>query len=239
MEWKIVERTGVFQISPRILLREPSPPLDRALPLLVALHGQGMSAAGFLEALALLPEAERLLLVPEGPYPFEKRSPEGIDVGHSWYIYRGDQAEFRTELERSEAYLVEMVTALAERVAVDRERVTLIGFSQGGYLAGFAALRRPDLFRGLVLAAARLKSEFLSEELARGALPTTLVLHSEEDTLLPWARAAPDIERLRAAGGDLEVFHYRGGHRFTEEALRAAGEWLARKDLDGRAIRAG
>ena len=169
-----------------------------------------------------------VLVVPEGVYPFEIRR-ETIEIGYAWYLYRGDQAEFREHLLRSESYLLRLLDQVAEDHPIDPRRSVLLGFSQGGYLAGFMALRHPERFGGLVLASSRLKHEFLEKELQSGDLPHTLFLHSEEDPALPWPRVKEGAALLENAGGDVETYLHNQGHRLPPDALEFMTGWLRRK----------
>lgn len=205
-------------------------PTNGERSLIVALHGMGMSGGSFLRVLRHLPTTG-VVVAPDGPYPFEKRTTQEITIGYGWYIYRGDQDEFREHLERSEAFLLDLVDRVADKYNVDRGRTTLIGFSQGGYLAGFAALRHPERFPGLVIASSRLKHEFLTEGLRSRQLPKTLFLHSAGDHALPIARAQESMKWLRDHGGDVELHEHDAGHRLPPEALRHMADWLTRQGL--------
>lgn len=209
-------------------------PTPSGAALLVALHGMGMTAEKFARVLRHLPPTDRGLLIPDGPYPYEMRSADGIQVGRAWYIYRGDQDEFREHLLRSEAYLLALLDTLALREPIAARRTVLVGFSQGGYLAGFVACRHPERFAGLVIASARLKHEFLRPELETPGrrLPRALFLHSASDAQIDARHAHDGVERLRAAGGDAELFLHGGGHRLPTEALNELHHWLERKGLD-------
>jgi phospholipase/carboxylesterase len=226
-------RTGKrsFSIETRHLVQvgEGSGPARR--PLLLALHGQGMSADGLLRLLDFPSRAERLLLVPEGPYPFERRRKGERAIGHAWYLYRGDQDEFRCYLERSEEHVLGVLEDVRKTHPYDADRLVLLGFSQGGYLAGFMALRNKRLFRGLVLASTRLKHEFLANELATGELPPTLVLHGRNDASVRWEAASESIGMLERAGASVEIQLHEEGHRLPAGFGAQLEAWLRRHDL--------
>ena len=203
-------------------------------PLLTALHGQGMSAERFRRVLRHLPATDHARLFPEGPYVFEMRDPPPIRAGHGWYIYLGDSDAFRRELERTEEHLLATLDQIESQYGTtDRSRSVLLGFSQGGYLAGFVGLRHPERFGGVVISAARLKHEFLTNELARGgsSLPAVLLLHSPDDPATAFERAEESRDRLAEAGVDVELFAHEGGHRLPPPALTRVHEWLEERGL--------
>ena len=195
-------------------------------PVVVALHGHGMSAERFERVLRYLSPEQVTLITLQGPYPFELRKQGEIRIGHGWYLYHGDQAAFRRSLEQSEAFVLETLETIRAKHSITDRPLAVLGFSQGGYLAGFLALRNPNLFSELAIASARLKSEFLEEELTRTPLPRTLFLHSEEDAAVRWEAAEPHADRLRAAGGEVDLFFHDAGHRLPPEAVRYFEEWL-------------
>ncbi len=214
-------------------LLDPAPVSgDSPPPLLIALHGQGMSGESFRRVLRHLPATPHSRLFPDGPYVFERREADGIRAGHGWYIYLGDQVAFREELERSEAHILELLDRVeAEHGPVDRARSVLLGFSQGGYLAGFVGARHPERFGGVVISSARLKHKFLADELTRVELPRFLILHSPDDPATPFARAEESRDRLLAAGADVTLVPHPGGHRLPATALEALARWLEEKGL--------
>jgi len=186
-----------------------------------------MTAESFRRVLRHLPPTGHARLFPEGPHPFEVREGGTIRAGHSWYIFLGDQAAFRGELERTEEHLLAVLDRVeAEHGPFDRGRSVICGFSQGGYVAGFVGARHPERFSGVAIASARLKHEFLAEELARGGLPRFLLLHSRDDAAMPFARAEESRDLLAAAGVRVELRPHPGGHRLPPEALEELARWL-------------
>ncbi len=228
----IEEHHSSFTRKTRYLVCPPREQIEKPLPVLLALHGQGMSAGKFLRILLSLETAEMLLVVPEGVYPFEIRKQQALHIGYGWYLYRGDQEQFHEHLQTSEAYLLELLDRVEKLYPVERQRSVILGYSQGGYLAGFMALRQRQRFAGLIIASARLKHEFLRSELAAGDLPDTLFLHSELDRATPWSRAEEGMQLLQQAGAQVERFLHSAGHRLPEEALEFAEQWLQQKGFD-------
>ncbi len=207
-------------------------------PVLVALHGKGDRSSRFeSEALEALPPGWALLL-PSGPIPRDRDAARGAaSVGDSWYLYDGDTPRFRESLDRAEAHLLRSLRAAraaSRRLPrgarlLDTGRAAILGFSQGAYLGGIAAVRRPAVFRAAVLVGGRLKTEILGDALpaARARGLRLLGLHGEGDPSVRPGPSRESIDAARAAGLDAEFRSFDGGHEFTPGMRRAAREWLA------------
>jgi phospholipase/carboxylesterase len=200
-------------------------------PLLVALHGKGDRAEVFEEeALDALP-AGWALLVPSGPIPRDRSGKHPL--GDAWYLYDGDTPAFRESLIRAEGFLLDLLEHLrsgtpgSHAVALDFDRVALLGFSQGAYLAGTLAVRHPRSFRAAVLVAGRLKHEMLAEHFRAAKSMRLLGLHGRDDPAVLPAPSRASMEAARAAGLDAEFREIEGGHAFTPEMRAVAREWLS------------
>lgn len=75
--------------------------------------------------------------------------PEG--AGATWNAGLGvcGFGQFVTGLSDDFAFVAEMITTIASKVSVDRNRVFTTGFSMGGYFANNIGCNRPDLVRGI------------------------------------------------------------------------------------------
>lgn len=199
-------------------------------PLLVALHGKGDRAARFdAEARAALPRGWALL-VPEAPIPRDRSGgPPPSAIGGSWYLYDGDTPAFRESLGRAQAFVVDAVRRARAASGRARGRAVLLGFSQGAYLAGVLAVRRPDLFRAAVLVGGRLKVEALRRDLprARARGLRVLALHGAWDPAVKPAPAAASVAAARAAGLDASFEEFDAGHEFTSAMAARARGWLS------------
>ncbi len=160
--------------------------VDRAAPapLLIALHGRGGDALTFQRALApVARELGAILAVPQGMEELE-------GGGFGW-----------GRLEEGE-YLTERAIERAEKDAqarVDRGRVVVLGFSQGGATAIAAALRHPDRVRGAVIVGMGDDPRvYPVPDVPRAGLPGFAVLVGSEDRFADEARYL--AERLAKAG---------------------------------------
>jgi len=202
---------------------------DGRFPLVVALHGMGMSARSFSRRLAPLLRHPLAIFVPQGPYPFEIREGGKMRIGHAWYQYRGDEEAWLEWMRATERHLLASIDRIAASPLIDPDRVVLLGYSQGCYLGYFVALRGARRFRGYVAIGGRLKRRFLERELAsRSDLPV-LVVHGRQDPSVPIAMADGSAETLREHGFAVDRVTTDSGHPVVPEQIEAAGRWIAER----------
>ena len=238
---RIVEGASTFRLPTRYRLEIPRGRAPRrGRGLVVTLHGMGQSADVFHPVVAPLAE-RRILLVPDAPLPFETTTRDGDRVeGHGWYIYTGDQDAFIESAARAQKYVERLMRDVVRDHAVDVTDVTLLGYSQGGYLAGMMALQAPTKWRNVVTIASRIKSELWMTKTAKNPvvdapgrprrrtrrLPRILAVHGKKDRFIPIDRARECAADLEACGFDVTFREYPSGHRPTEEQIHDVGGWL-------------
>ena len=113
-DWRVQHGQRSFVVNTDYYLHSPPGTESTPLPLLVVLHGQGMDAQQLGRVFAPLMSRPLRILIPQGPYAFEKRKPDGIRIGYGWYLYRGDQDEFRGHLERTENHLLGVLEEVSQ-----------------------------------------------------------------------------------------------------------------------------
>lgn len=216
---------GRFIIEPAWYLDSP-PPSEEPLPLLVCLHGQGQSGLLMREQLGNRLDGPRHLLHPDGPLPVEVHEDGGRREGHAWYVYTGDQERFLASARHAEDYLLSLIDELVATRPIDARRVILLGYSQGGYLAGIMALRHPERFAGLVTINSRIKSELYGFR-GRDACPPVLAIHGKKDRFIPIGAAQDSLGDLEKHGVEVTFRELPGGHRFRGDAAEIAAAWIA------------
>ena len=101
-------------------------------PLIIALHGYGGRAENF-------PKLWRRAAARKGAIVVAPWGHSPIYNGSSW-----------TDLFEAETIVDLSIAWVAERYPIDRQQIVLSGFSQGGYMAYSIAVRRPELFAGVI-----------------------------------------------------------------------------------------
>ncbi|MCE9637448.1 MAG: dienelactone hydrolase family protein [Planctomycetes bacterium] len=200
-------------------------PADADGSVVVALHGMGQSAAHFERDAAPLVPPGATLILPQGPYPFEMRSKdttrrEPPRQGNAWYVWTGDSGAFVRSLADVASWLLAVIDSEIASEGLDGRRAALVGFSQGGYLAGFVGVRNAARFRALVVASGRMKDEILADAAPAAAAAGLRVLdvHGEKDEAVRPEPCRASAERLAALGLPLEFRTYDAGHAVLRDA---------------------
>ena len=198
----------------RLDLPEGDPPTG-GWPVLVGLHGFGDDGSRLAERLGGLGDAPYARLWPDGPFPVEIREDDVRRIGRAWYQYDGDQERFRAALTQCAAFVCEVVDAVAAIHPIDADRAAVLGYSMGGYVAGWTAFHDRERWRGLVVLASRIKAEAM--DLTGAAGQRVLVCHGAGDRFIPLSRAQESAELLRSGGAEVTFETWEGGHGLRPE----------------------
>lgn len=197
-----------------------------ARQLVVFLHGVGADgndllglAPYFAQA---LPDAE--FISPHAPFPFDM-----APYGHQWFSLQDRSATAIDAGVRLAAPILDafLDAELAKRGLTDSDLI-LIGFSQGTMMSLHTALRRPRPCAGVIGFSGKLAApEALAGEIT--SRPPVLLIHGEQDEVLPVQLLPLAVQALEAAGVPVES-HTRPmlGHGIDDEGLRLAVAFAAK-----------
>lgn len=194
--------------------------------LVILLHGYGANGddlIGLAPPLSqVLPGAE--FLSPNAPYPCVQ-NPFG---GYQWFdVWNRDDANRMTEVRKTAVIVNAFIDdALAARGLSDAD-LALVGFSQGTMLSLHVALRRAAPCAGVLGFSGRLEApETLAAEIT--ARPPVLLIHGEQDELLPVELLDRAAETLAANGVKVETHRCPGlGHGIDPDGLRLGAGFLS------------
>ncbi|HEU4428794.1 MAG TPA: alpha/beta hydrolase [Myxococcota bacterium] len=204
------------------------PPGEGPHPTILLLHGWGANAHDLLGLAPFLHGGEAIVLSPQGPVAFEIA--RGV-LGYGWWPITStreiDPRAFDAARQLLRAFLDEACT----RYPVDRRKLVVAGFSQGGVMAYDLALSDPGRFAGLIA-----MSSWLPEPID-AAIPAqeehknfpALVLHGTQDPMIPVERAQESRKRLLARGLSVQYRELEMQHEVSPEALRDVVLWLEDK----------
>jgi phospholipase/carboxylesterase len=204
---------------------------DGPFPAVVVLHGWGDTAHGLIGFAPILDGGRSIVLCPQGPVAFDTG---GGVPGYGWFPMAAgrspDPAEIQQGLAALQAFLEQ---ALAE-YPINRRKVVVLGFSQGGVMAYALALRAPGSYAGLVALSSWLPTamaETISANPALESLPA-LVIHGTQDTMISVERARESRDALAQLGVPTRYREYEMGHEINQEALRQLVSWLDEKVMN-------
>ncbi|WP_294120163.1 alpha/beta fold hydrolase [Sphingomonas sp.] len=205
------DKPGIQTLSDYAYFYRPIGAASGPRPLLVLLHGAGLSASGFIDGARA--EADRcgclLLAVQSKGATWDTiRLATRPAFDGATNVYR----MFGTDTGRIEAALS---TALRAGDA-DAQSVVLVGFSDGASYALSLGLANQSIFRGVVAIA----PGFYVEPPSTGAKQRLFIAHSPADRILPFERTRDDIVTpLKRAGFDLRFRQFEGGHTVIPSVL--------------------
>lgn len=201
---------------------------QRDAPLVLCLHGQGMNEDWFALLLQKLFSLPAHFLIPRAPIPVV-----GEKSGGSWYHYDGDQDRFLQELRRLEAELLDFLSGAQRAHHFEPRARILFGFSQGGYAAGYIALQHPEIFGGLIVSGARVKTEAVvsgtdsaaSSPSGAGRIKVLLCHGRRDRSVLPEA-AERSHRELAEMGIEVTTETFGAGHVINRDQIAAIASWL-------------
>ncbi len=149
-------------------------------------------------------------------------------VGFGWFpISEGGPPDLG-EFDKGRQALARFLEQALERYPIDRRKLMLLGFSQGGVMAYDLALREPERFAALIALSSWLPPQIAAGIPRRDAheqLPT-LVMHGSQDPMIPLQMGRSSIDELRKLGVPASFREYDMEHEIRPEALRDLVGWL-------------
>jgi len=195
-------------------------------PLIVYLHGFNQTEKSFREDCADMLNIHAHHLFIQAPYPIYDRSRKKpvAEWGRSWYLYDGDQDQFLLSLDYASRFIGQLIEKTAK--ATSSTRTALLGYSMGGYLAGYHAIRRPEQIKDLIICSARYKSELLEGEYYKINHQSILALHGTADKTVESSPQQNEIEGLRQQGIDATFVALDDTHKFSRSFTEKILDWL-------------
>jgi phospholipase/carboxylesterase len=189
--------------------------------LVVFLHGYGADGndlIGLAEPLAPhLPDTR--FLAPNAPQPCTNNP-----AGYQWFpipwLDGSSPVEASTAAFAAYGLLARWLDEVSETTPPDR--TVLLGFSQGTMMALQVGLRRPAPLAGIVGFSGRLlEPQRLAAEIT--ARPPVLLIHGDQDPMVPFASLREAADTLTAAGVETRTHVSRGtGHGIAPDGLGLA-----------------
>jgi phospholipase/carboxylesterase len=205
------------------LVREPKVKLDKN-PAILLLHGYGSNEEDLFSFATELPEEY---------YVISARAPYDLTYGnYAWYAINFDADENKfSDLEQARSsrdLIVEFIDECLSKYAIDTDKVTLFGFSQGAILSSAIALSYPEKINKVAALSGYLNTEIATEDYLKNNVSKVkfFVSHGVVDQVIPidWARKTkPALENL---GIDVVYKEYPIGHGVSPQNFHDFKDWL-------------
>lgn len=192
-------------------------PASAGAPTLLALHGRGGAEGDLLglgEALGGVG-----VLAPRGPEP--------QPPGYAWFRNTAIGIPVIASLDERLAELAAWLETALPAAGIATP-VPVVGFSNGGMMAGAIAAARPDLVADVALLSSAYPLPDHIYELGGLRGRRVLAIGGEDDPFLPVDVAAAGVAAYRAAGAEVTAITRPGGHGVGPEEIAALADWLPR-----------
>ncbi|WP_299335249.1 alpha/beta fold hydrolase [uncultured Psychroserpens sp.] len=170
-------------------LTKPSSLKDNA-PLLIMCHGYGSDENDLFSFAQELPE-ELFIISLRAPYAMQP-------FGNAWYAINFDAQQNKwNDVEQaidSRDKISDFIDEACAKYPVNKDNVTLLGFSQGTILSYAVALTYPEKVKNIIALSGYVSEDMLSEDLNKDYSHLDFYCsHGSVDQVIPvdWARKAP------------------------------------------------
>ena len=195
------------------------------------LHGLGADGHDFVPIVKELhlPQSMAVRFI----FPHAPMQPVSINNGmvmRAWYDIATENLERKPDnqgvLQSTQAINELIADEVARGIAANR--ILLVGFSQGGAIALTAGTRHPETLGGIMALSTYLP---MPEELATKASRANqqipiLMVHGEQDSVIPMAMAKASFGALIAQGYAVQWQQYPMAHSVCGEEMGVISEWL-------------
>lgn len=179
--------------------------------IFLLLHGLGERGKRIFRKLSPILPSESIVMAPNGPFPLERKKEGRIDYGHSWYFYDKNDGRYFINQDLAKFWLRDLILL----VNPNKLPVTIIGFSQGGYLAPLVGheIKETKLVVGLAC-------EFRTTLIHERPLFNMIAIHGESDEIVTLKSALREKDLLQEKGISFDLFPVKNtAHEISSEML--------------------
>jgi len=191
-------------------------------PTILALHGRGSNERDLIGLAPHLPN-ELLWISPRGTFELGPDSYEWFQITQ---IGKPDPIRLANALNTIDHFIDEII----ESYPVDKNKLYLLGFSQGSIVSLSYTLTKPQRVAGVIVQSGYMPQEAGLKIDEAGIKEKPFILtHGIQDTLLPidWARRSRDtLQKLEVS---LEYHEFNMAHNVTAESLDVISAWLEKQ----------
>jgi predicted esterase len=177
--------------------------------VILLLHGLGERGKRiFRKLISYLPD-DALILAPNGPFPIQRDKQNRLDFGFSWYFYDKFEKTYFINQDLAKSWLKDLLKIENPQGLP----LTIIGFSQGGYLSPIVG--KEILETQLVIG---LCCEFRSSLITKKPEFKLVAIHGEDDEIVSIEAAIHEVEQLKKLDMSIDFYPFKDtAHVITSE----------------------
>jgi len=205
-----------MNLSLQYLIREPKIKTNKN-PLLLLLHGYGSNAEDLFSFASELPERYYVVSA-QAPFVLQP-------YGYAWYTINFDanNNKFTNNVQAIQAreLIVKFLDELLGNFPIDKDNITLVGFSQGGILSYSVALSYPKKIKKVVALSGYLNEDLLIENYKNNDFSKLnfFITHGISDQVIPIEAARKTVDFLNNLNIKNTYFEYPIGHTVSPKVF--------------------
>lgn len=205
----------------------PSSLTNASAPALFMLHGYGSNEEDLFSFANELPE-EYFIISVRAPYPLPP-------YGNAWYSINFDATYGKwsndEEALLSKDKIVQFIDEACMAYNLDKNKIDLLGFSQGTILCYALALSHPGRIRNLVGLSGYINENILPADYSKNKFEKLAIYasHGQVDQVIPIEWAQRSMALLQALKVDYTFTEFPIGHGVSQENFNSFKTWLQRR----------
>ena len=205
-------------------LVRPSAKDSGKIPALFMFHGYGSNEEDLFSFASELP-SELMVISVKAPYDLEP-------FGHAWYAINFDAEQGKwsddEQAKESRDKIVAFIDEAIETFGLDKENITLLGFSQGTILSYAVALSYPEKVKNVIALSGYINENILVDDYSKKGHSNLsfYVSHGQVDQVIPleWAQRAPEF--LKKLDIPTTYQEFPVGHGVSQQNFFSFNKWL-------------
>lgn len=198
--------------------------IKKNAPLLVLLHGYGSDESDLFSFANELPN-ELFILSLRAPHKLQP-------YGNAWYAINFDAQQNKwNDIEQAQEAMKIIISCIEQACTqydLDKNNVSLLGFSQGCILSMALAINHPELIKNVIGLSGYLCEEFIDEDRTKKDFSHLdfYCSHGSSDQVIPvdWARETPNF--LTEKGIKHKYSEFPVGHGVAPQNFFEFRKWL-------------
>ncbi len=178
----------IRRISGDLQLKAVERKPDQVKSITLLLHGLNERGLRIYRKLLKSLPSDTHIVAPNAPFPLPRLKSDRLDYGYAWYFYN----QFTQNYDVDQTMAISLLKNLLVEINPHHLPVTIIGFSQGGYLAPLLAyeIKETKLVIGI-------SCEFRINFFSDTPQFSLVAIHGDQDPVIHFEQAQNEIKLLK------------------------------------------